>query len=322
MPFYNGTMWSDNNSPRWGDPDVIWGVIHTQEGNGSARSLAAYCQEGRSQVSYHATVDDKELIGIVPLNRGCWALLNGNPRSVNICFAGSSVRWSRAEWLKHRSAIRKAARYLYECSVELGYSLRFIGDDGVSRMASGVIEHGNYSRGAHDGNHSDCGPNFPWDVLKAELDALSNGAPAPVTGDDDDMSAEQYEQLRKDIGYIRDQIRQDIAAVPNTLLDTKISAADRNADGTAHQTTARAVLGWSDTHIQRNQDAINGLEKSISEVPGKTWRIGVTVANPDDPDGPPQVTTMGEAMSRSAGYLGVGRALLKAMRLIIGGAAK
>jgi len=59
----------------------------------------------------------------------------------------------------------RIARWLAERSQVRGIALDHIGSDGVARGAHGVIGHVDYTIGAHDGTHTDPGPNFPWDYV-------------------------------------------------------------------------------------------------------------------------------------------------------------
>lgn len=161
--------WSPNHSGR-GGASVIWLAVHTAEGATTADSLANYLANPKNQVSYHVVCDDSTTIQCVDYDEGAWAMLGGNSRSDQICCTGFAA-WSRATWLSHQGMLDRIARWLAERAQARGILLDHIGSAGVANRASGVIGHGDYTIGAHDGTHTDPGPNFPWDFVinKARL---------------------------------------------------------------------------------------------------------------------------------------------------------
>ena len=106
-------MWSSNNQPRNGTKIDLF-LLHTQEGAGNADSLARFLRPP-AQVSYHYTVsqDPKDngvtVIDVVDTDLATWSVLSANNRSINLCFAGSSVNWSRDQWMRNSKAIDAAA---------------------------------------------------------------------------------------------------------------------------------------------------------------------------------------------------------------------
>src|SRR5574338_140018 len=66
---------SPNTSGR-GGAKVQWWLLHTQEGDGTAQSLAGYLQQASSQVSYHYTVDNSGVVvDVVDTDRASWSVL-------------------------------------------------------------------------------------------------------------------------------------------------------------------------------------------------------------------------------------------------------
>jgi hypothetical protein len=157
------TIWSPNHSGR-GGASVIWLAVHTAEGATTAVSLAHYLANPVNQVSYHAVCDDSTTIQCVDYDQEAWAMLGGNPRADQICCTGFAA-WSRDTWLSHPGMLERIARWLAERARVRGIPLDHIGPAGVSTQASGVIGHWDYTLGAHDGTHTDPGPNFPWDYI-------------------------------------------------------------------------------------------------------------------------------------------------------------
>ena len=173
-----------SHSSRWGARP--WGfVFHTQEGPGSARSLHDYFS--RAQVSYHYTVDDKELVGSVNTDRASWSVLDANPYTINLCFAGSRAAMSREEWLtKYGNAIDLAAQVAVRDCRQYGIKIQVLARDyaKIKQRTPGIFDHSGITHGLGIGDHSDVGPNFPWDVFTERVRFWAEGgtvpAPAPV----------------------------------------------------------------------------------------------------------------------------------------------
>lgn len=170
---------------------VVYFLLHTQEGNGTAASLAAYLNNARNGVSYHYTVRDGIVHSIVDTDRASWSVLNANPRSINLCFAGSFAAWTREQWLTRRGDIEIAAwlavqdvkKYPYLTATVNPRPYR-LGD------VAGLSDHNFVSVVLRIGNHHDVGPNFPWDVFENAVKRyMSPPAPAPVVNRIDECEA-------------------------------------------------------------------------------------------------------------------------------------
>lgn len=161
---------SPNTSSR-GGAAVLWFLLHTQEGNGDAQSLANYLQNPNSGVSYHYTDDNTgTVIDVVNTDRASWSVLGGNSRSINLCFAGSRAAWSRDEWFgRMQRGIDCAAWIAVQDCRKYGLPIRTISPEELGADERGVADHNAYTIGKRDGTHTDVGPNFPWDYLNAKL---------------------------------------------------------------------------------------------------------------------------------------------------------
>ncbi|AEQ21012.1 putative amidase [Rhodococcus phage E3] len=176
---YDETGVSPNHSQRWGARIRLF-VLHTQEGPGDARSLARYLQNPSSGVSYHYTGDNNTVIDVVDTDRASWSVLDANPYCINFCFAGSRASQSREVWLReYGNAIRIAAWLFIQDAKKYGYDKRTISHDEIRAGKSGGTDHYGITKGIGIGSHSDCGPNFPWDVYQAAItEFLASPAPA------------------------------------------------------------------------------------------------------------------------------------------------
>ena len=172
---------SPNTSGRYGARPRLF-VLHTQEGGGSARSLAGFLQNPASQVSYHYSIDNETCIDVVDTDRASWSVLDANPYSINLCFAGSRASQSREVWLdQFGQAIDYAAFLFVQDAKKYGMFNRTIPWADISAGKSGGTDHYGITRGLGIGNHTDVGPNFPWDVYAAALAKHSTPAlPPPV----------------------------------------------------------------------------------------------------------------------------------------------
>lgn len=171
----NGFIPSPNYSGGHGLRKYI--VLHTAEGARNAKSLGYYFQ-GNVGASSHDGVDGSECIGYVNYDDTAWTVLNANSISVNLEICGFS-RWTRAQWLSTdtidgvvnpRNMIRNAARWVKEMSVLTGIPIIKRSPSDIDTGKSGLIYHNDWSVSQiGQGDHSDPGPNFPLDVLLADI---------------------------------------------------------------------------------------------------------------------------------------------------------
>lgn len=170
-----------NYSSRWGARVRLW-VLHTEEGNSDAQGLANYFR--RAEVSYHYTIDNRTCIDVVDTDYSSWSVLDANPYCINLCFAGSRASMSRSEWLsRFGDAIDYAAKLFVQDAKKYDPLEPVVIDHAAIRAGrAGGTDHYGITKGVGIGNHSDCGPNFPWDVYAAAVAKHSTDyvPPAPV----------------------------------------------------------------------------------------------------------------------------------------------
>ncbi len=208
-------MWSPNCDDR--PRNVTWLCFHTQEGNGTADSLARYLDNPASGVSYNTVGDASELIDVVPFDRSPWAALGANGRADHFCFGGSFSAWSRQQWLDC-GMLDNAAAWLADRAQARGIPLAYVGTDGVRTGNPGVIGHVDWTRGANEGSHTDPGPNFPWDELIARAQRFTQPP------GDDDMTPEQDKMLRE-VHFELTQRLPDRSDGQTPLVDTLLGHA-------------------------------------------------------------------------------------------------
>lgn len=157
--------------------------LHTQEGDGTAESLAGYLNDPSHDASYHYTLRDGVLVDVVDTDLASWSVGSANGYSINLCFAGSRAGWSREQWLERDGDLRIAAWIAVQDARKYGFDPRWLGSGGrYSRASQGVSDHQYVTDVIGWGSHTDCGPGFPGDVFSRYLAEYAGNAPE---GDDD-----------------------------------------------------------------------------------------------------------------------------------------
>ncbi|AEV52079.1 lysin [Rhodococcus phage REQ1] len=171
---------SKNSSGRYGGRIRLF-VIHTQEGNGTARSLAGYLQNPSSGVSYHYSIDNTECIAVVDTDRSAWAVLDANGYTINLCYAGSRASMSRDEWIaKYSNAIDFTGWLIARDAKQYGFTPYVIGHPEIRAGKQGTTDHYGITKGLGIGDHTDVGGGYPWDLLRKAIDKyMGNTAPLP-----------------------------------------------------------------------------------------------------------------------------------------------
>jgi hypothetical protein len=208
---------SGNSNDRDVNDVDLW-LLHTQEPpegsdnrNDAALELRNFLEStkgGSNPVSYHYTgsmANDggTTVIDCVDTDEACWAVGNSNDRSINFCFAGSRKDWTRQEWLDNEHGSILAAAYLFvqDCKKYPKLKARVIAPNYSN--PPGAADHNYCTVFLKDGNnHTDVGPNFPWDVFTAAVNKYASGAPitptpgGPPVSNVPDYTHETWDQVR------------------------------------------------------------------------------------------------------------------------------
>jgi hypothetical protein len=164
-------------------PDLF--LLHTQQGNGTAESLANYLNNPDNGVSYHYTVRDGVVVDVVDTDLASWSVGDANGRSINLCFAGSFAEWSREEWLERKADLRIAAWFAVQDARKYRFEPRWLGSGGRYRQGNqGVADHQYVTDVIGWGTHTDCGPGFPGDVFEQYLAEYAGAALTAPEGDE------------------------------------------------------------------------------------------------------------------------------------------
>jgi N-acetyl-anhydromuramyl-L-alanine amidase AmpD len=181
-PDYNEyAVWSNNSQSRNGTKVDLF-LLHTQEADGSADSLAHWLG-GDVGVSYHYTIskgandDGVTVCDVVDTDDASWSVLSANNRSINLCFAGSRASWSRNDWMKQSRAIDVAAYLAVQDCKKYGIPTKVLAPP-YNSNPPGISDHKYVTQWLKDGTHTDVGNNFPWDVFTAAVNKYASGKPA------------------------------------------------------------------------------------------------------------------------------------------------
>ncbi|AXH67833.1 endolysin [Mycobacterium phage Bromden] len=221
-------IWSANYSSRGGVKPTMF-LLHTQEGDGNADSLAKYFTPA-SQVSYHYTIskgandDGVTVVDCVDTDYTSWSVGNANSISINLCFAGSRASWSREQWLAKAGRAIDVAGYLaVQDAQKYGFSTLVVPPP-YSNGKPGISDHRWVTDVFGWGTHTDVGANFPWDVLAASVAKYSGATTTPTTPEftypsTDVMIREIWEQLRGPKGKGWPQLGQNGKGENLSLVD-------------------------------------------------------------------------------------------------------
>lgn len=173
---------SPNYSSRGGS-DVRLVVVHTAEGSRNFRDLGNFFASASSQVSSHVGIDDERgVIGeYVRRPDKAWTQSNFNPQAVSVELCAAPINssqpcgasWSAEEWNKHDGMLANLADWIREeCAYFDIPIVKLSASEAQGGSKAGVCGH--VDLGVGGGNHSDPGPNFPWQRV---MDMARGAAP-------------------------------------------------------------------------------------------------------------------------------------------------
>jgi N-acetylmuramoyl-L-alanine amidase-like protein len=161
-------------------------VVHTSEGATTFRSLGNFLANPSSQVSYHVGFDDTTSAQIgeyVQPPAKSWSAHSANSYGEHGCCctpSGASSGWSRNDWLARPRMLDACRAWLQEEGARYGIPLVKITPDQIRAGVKGVCGHADCVQAGLGGNHTDPGPNFPWDYV-------TTGAPPKPPPEEVDM---------------------------------------------------------------------------------------------------------------------------------------
>lgn len=198
--FNEFAIWSPNNEARDGLAPKVF-LLHTQQPalrpppDNAAESLGNYCADPAPQVSYHYYISQASdggvtLVDGVDTDMSSWSVGNDNHASINLCFAGSGIEWTRDEWMKYAGNAIDVAAYVAAQDVKkyptiaskvIGFGGNY---PGSTADDSGIADHRWVTDIFGWGDHKDVGSGFPGDYFTDRFNYwLAGGesqAPPPV----------------------------------------------------------------------------------------------------------------------------------------------
>lgn len=160
-----------------GRPDgpPIWVVIHDMEfperldaAEWTAHYFSGPASAAGRSVSSHYTADADSIVQCVRLADTAWTVGNrpGNYRGINWELAGYANQ-TREQWLDTFSLamLTRIAEIIRRDSATYSIPVRTLTDAEVRSRVPGITSHWQLGRVFGGTDHTDPGPNFPWDVL-------------------------------------------------------------------------------------------------------------------------------------------------------------
>lgn len=191
---------SPNYSSRGGS-GVRLVVVHTAEGARTYQELGNFFANPASQVSSHVGIDDTpgKIGEYVKRPDKAWTAANANPFSIQVELCAFAA-WTPAQWDQHPQMLQNCGEWIREECNHYGIPIRKLSAAQTESGMAGVCGHRDLGWAGND--HSDPGPNFPWDrvIQIAKGGSGGGGKPAPVLGalpfiadwEEDDMALPDY----------------------------------------------------------------------------------------------------------------------------------
>lgn len=134
----------------------------------AAEDVARYFRDmpDDRKASAHVCVDADSVVQCVRDRDIAYAAPGCNSDGIQIELAGYG-RQSREQWLDDYSTklLNNAADVIAQYLVKFDLTPQKLTDDDLQRGKAGIIGHDQASRVYKQSDHTDPGPNFPWDVL-------------------------------------------------------------------------------------------------------------------------------------------------------------
>lgn len=154
---------SPNRSSRRGVKPQL-SVIHTTEsGPGSLWGVVNYFKNDGIDVSSTYVVGDidrgdgwVDVVLCVPESEKPWTQKSANPYAVSYELIGRASR-TGADWMRHKAQLRTVAALVAEDCLQYGYP--------PLRRFPGVLGHRDLSAAGFPNDHTDPGPDFPWNTF-------------------------------------------------------------------------------------------------------------------------------------------------------------
>jgi hypothetical protein len=190
-------VWIPTANYSYRDPGAVTRlVLHTTEGVQRIRDLGYFFQ-GPVGASSHSGSDNYEDLvfgAYVDENDSAWTQANANPWCISLeqCTPeGASYTWSRDYWLgSYERLLRNGAYWLAAMGAKWNIPLTELSPSQAQNPGvRGVCQH--VDLGSMGGNHGNCGPGYPIDVVLGwarDYQAETPPPPQPQPMEDEDMA--------------------------------------------------------------------------------------------------------------------------------------
>ena len=162
-------------------------AIHNTSNDGTAEDEASFAKRRTDNVSSHFYADDNSVIQSLDTDSkaGHAGSNTGNQNAVAVEITGFNG-WSRQKWLDN-VAWELLGSVLAQVCRHYGIAVRraSVAEMQASPKVRAFYSHDDMRRAWGGTDHTDPGPNFPWDRLFQAVNNALGGATAPTGGDDD-----------------------------------------------------------------------------------------------------------------------------------------
>jgi len=169
-------------------------AIHATANTASDEAESSYASHREDGTSAHAYVDGDSLTQALDTDRkaGHAGSAYGNENAIAIEFTGLNS-WSRDKWLASIAwgEVGRWIAYILKNDPDYrGFQIRraSVAEMKANPLVKAFYGHDDMRRAWGGTDHTDPGPNFPWDRLLGAVNAAVGGAAA---GEDDDMTPAQ-----------------------------------------------------------------------------------------------------------------------------------
>jgi hypothetical protein len=157
-------------------------VVHDMESavsNQTAESCARYFQTITRPASAHYCVDPDSIVQCWPDMGTAFHAPGANNDGLGIEMAGFA-RNSRQDWLNEHAVLERCAKLVIDRARAHNVPLVHLTDQQLAAGYAGIVDHSAVSRTYKRSDHSDTGPNFPWDVFMGLVTQQETAVPLPA----------------------------------------------------------------------------------------------------------------------------------------------
>jgi hypothetical protein len=274
-------------------------VVHHTAGaerSTSAEDGAAYDARRTDGTSTHYFIDSNSVVQCVrTTDMAHTARRRGNQIGIQYEFCGTLQ--TRAQWLDaaSRPLIRNAARQIARDAKKYGIPVLRKLTVAETRNAyygngKGLCSHWDCTRAfpEDDGDHTDPGPNFPWDVLISDIKSFM-GSTSPTDKGDDDMPTVDEVWSKKYAEYIDEDKdgKRELRTVADMLFSAQKNTVELKQLAAAAELRDTAILkavngGDSTAVVQAVNDKAAELAAQIARVPMTTVEMLASSMTPQE----------------------------------------